>query len=140
MGHPVHVMLVHFPVAFYPMSTVFDLLALVFSDRTLSLFSFYSASAGSLLGFIAMILGAIDLIKIPPKEKCFNIALLHGGLNFIWISIFTVIAGMNFKYYPAINIANTVQVIVEFLCLIGMIYSNFLGDELILKYGLGKKT
>lgn len=139
MGHPVHIMLVHFPIAFFPMSAVLDLLSAIYSNSALSLFSFYSSSAGAILGTFAMIFGAIDLIKIQPKEKHFNAALIHGGLNFLWVIIFGAIAGINFKNYPEINIAGNAQVIIEFLSVAGMIYSNFLGGELVLKYGMGKK-
>ncbi len=139
MGHPVHVMLVHFPIAFFPMSAVLDLLSVIYSNSALSLFSFYSALAGVILGTAAMIFGIIDLIKIPPKEKHFNIALLHGGLNFLWVIIFAAIVLMNFKNYPEINIAGNFQVAIELLAAAGMIYSNFLGGELVLKYGMGKK-
>ncbi len=139
MGHPVHIMLVHFPVAFFPMSAVLDLLSIIYSNSALSLFSFYSSSAGVILGTLAVIFGTIDLIKIPSKEKHFNIALIHGGLNFLWVIIFAAIAGINLKYYPEINIAGRTQTIIEFLSVAGMIYSNFLGGELVLKFGMGKK-
>lgn len=139
MGHPVHIMLIHFPVAFFPMSLVLDILSIIYSGNSLSLFSFYSSSAGVITGIFAMLFGAIDLINIPSKEKYFNTALLHGGLNFLWIAVFAIIDGINFKNYPEIFIPNKIQVIVEFVIVSGMIYSNFLGGELVLKYGLGRK-
>ena len=68
MGHPVHIMLVHFPVAFFPMSAVLDLLSIIYSNSALSLFSFYSSAAGVIFGIIAIILGIMFFFNIIKSK------------------------------------------------------------------------
>ena len=138
-GHPIHMMLVHFPSALFPMSVVFDLASIYFEDNNLSLFSFYSAAAGITLGWFALIFGIIDLLKIESQPKAFSKALLHGGLNLTWLIIFSVFVGIDFKTYPQINFPNILEVVVKIWTVIGILFSNFLGGELVLRFNIGKK-
>lgn len=136
-GHPVHIMLIHFPSAFLPMSTLLDFLSYTNNENTLALFGFYSGMAGSATGIIAALFGAGDLIKISPEKKEFKIALLHGGLNILWISIFSVLVGIQINYYPLIPLPSLSIILIKFIIITGMFFSNFLGGELLLKYGIG---
>ncbi len=132
-------MLVHFPISFFPMGAVLDAASLYFKDSSLSLFSFYSIAAGAAAGWSALIFGAMDLLKISPENKAFNVGLLHGGLNFMWLFIFTVFAVIEFNAYPDINLPSAGKLIAEFFAAAGMIYSNYLGGVLLLKYDIGKE-
>jgi uncharacterized membrane protein len=133
-------MLVHFPSALLPMAVLLDVSSLYFGDRNLSLFSFYCLCAGTLLGWAALIFGSIDLFKISSGKKSFRTALLHGGLNLLWLFIFTISAGIELKNYPEINYPSAVKIFTEFFAIAGMFYSNFLGGELMLKYDIGKDS
>lgn len=138
-GHPIHMMLVHFPAALFPVGAAFSLLSFLFNDKSIALMNFYIICTGSAIGWIALIFGAIDLFKIPVNTKPFRIALTHGGLNILWLSVFTIVAGAQFKYYPAIPTPSLIVTITETITAIFMLYSNYLGGELILKFGVGTK-
>jgi uncharacterized membrane protein len=138
-GHPVHIMLVHFPIALFPMGAVLDAASLYFKDPNLSIFSFYSIAAGAVTGWTALIFGAMDLLKISPENKAFSIGLLHGGLNLLWLFIFSISAGIEFSVYPNINLPSTGKLIAEFFAAAGMFYPNYLGGVLLLKYDVGKE-
>ena len=138
-GHPIHLMLVHFPAALFPVSAAFSITAYFYNNDMLSLFNFYIVCIGTTLGWIALIFGIIDLIKIQEMKSPFKVALIHGGLNTLWLSIFSVIAGIQYKYYPHIPVPSITVVLITLVVVASMIYSNYLGGELILKYGIGKK-
>jgi uncharacterized membrane protein len=138
-GHPIHMMLVHFPAALFPLSAVLSVTSYIYKDKILSLFNFYIICAGSLLGWLALIFGVIDLFKIQEMKEPFKTALIHGGLNTLLVSVFSVIAGVQFKYYPQIPVPSLVAVIIEAAAVSAMIYTNYLGGELVLRYGVGKK-
>jgi uncharacterized membrane protein len=131
-------MLVHFPASLYIAVFLLDACSLYFEDIQLALFSFYAICFAVASGWTAVFFGIIDLLKISSEDKSFRTALIHGGLNLTWISAFTVIAGLELKNYPEIIFPSTGKIVTEFIAVSGMLYSNFLGGELVLKYDVGK--
>src|SRR5690606_2491273 len=103
------------------------------------LFSFYCAAAGVILGGASIIFGIIDLLKIPAGTVIFNTALIHGGLGFLWVIVFSIFAGVDIKDYPLIY-HSIINILVKVIAVSGLIYSNYLGGELVLKYNQGKKN
>ncbi|MEO8399827.1 MAG: DUF2231 domain-containing protein [Ignavibacteriaceae bacterium] len=139
LGHPIHLMIVHFPIAFFPMSAVLDLFSFFYEDKNLALFSFYAESAGVIFGWLALIFGTVDLLKISSKEKAFSVALIHGSLNLTWLIVFTVIAGIQIKFFPPIPVPGITVIVIKFIVVAGILFSNFLGGELLFKYEVVKK-
>jgi uncharacterized membrane protein len=137
-GHPVHIMLVQFPSSLFPLSLLADLIAVYTGNHHFYIFSFYSALAGTAVGWLALLLGIVDLIKIPAEHTAFNKTLIHGGLNFLWLTAFTVLVGTEVKYYPSSGYS-FIRLVVKTIVVTGLIFSNYIGGELVLKYGIGKK-
>jgi len=136
-GHPIHSMLVHFPSALFPVSLVFDVLALLLHDVSLASAAFYMLAAGLVGGFASVIFGAIDYYRLPASHAAWNKASLHGLLNIIWICLFTVVLGLRMKQYPFFQIASPAELIFSTIGVLGLIFSNFLGGDLIFKHKLG---
>ena len=134
LGHPVHTMLIHFPAALFFFSALTDFISFYFKNSPYAFSSFISGIAGSTLGWIAAIFGIIDLLKIPPDSKAFNIGLIHGGLNLVWLSLFSVLIGLQLKFYPVIELPALSVLIIKIGIVTGMLVSNFLGGQLIYKY------
>jgi uncharacterized membrane protein len=139
-GHPVHMMLVHFPAALFPLSAIAAVIAFIMKDNILALFNFYIICTGTLIGCLALVFGLIELLQIGNQKKPMNIALVHGGLNTIWLSAFSVIGGTQLGLYPDIPVPALIQVFAQLIVSAAMIYSNFLGGELVLRYNIGKKV
>jgi uncharacterized membrane protein len=139
-GHPIHIMLIHFPIAFLPLSALLDIFSIIYQSTYLAELAFYLLVLGTTSGFFAAGFGAIDLIKIKNEQTILKIALLHGGLNVLWLMIFSVIAGIQLKQFPEINILNNWVIILKTLIVVGLFYTNFLGGELVLHYGVGRKN
>ncbi len=131
-------MLVHFPSALFPVSLIADLAAIIYGEHTFYTFAFYSAVAGIAFGWLALLFGVIDLLRIPPEHSAFYIALIHGGLNFFWLILFSIVIGMEIKTYPETGYSS-MKLIVKLAAVTGLLFSNFLGGELVLKFGIGKK-
>ncbi len=136
-GHPIHMMLVHFPAALFPVSAALSLLSYIQKDTTLSLFNFYVICIGTVIGWFALIFGLIDLLKLQKNEKAFYIGIIHGSLNTLWLSVFSILGGILIKYYPSISVPSLAVVIIEIIVALSMIYSNHLGGRLVLRYGSG---
>lgn len=139
-GHPIHLMLIHFPIAFLPLSALLDIFSSIYSSTYLAELAFYSLILGTTSGIFAAGFGAVDLIRIKNDQAMLKTALLHGGLNVLWLMIFSVLAGIQLKQFPEINILNFWVIILKALIVAGLFYSNFLGGELVLRYGVGRKN
>ena len=138
-GHPIHLMLIHFPIAFLPLSALLDIFSIIYNNTHLAELAFYSLILGTTSAIFAAGFGAMDLIKIKNDQAILRKALLHGGLNVLWLMIFSVIAGIQLKQFPEINILNLWLIILKVSIVAGLFYSNFLGGELVLRYGVGRK-
>ncbi|TCK85314.1 DUF2231 domain-containing protein [Albibacterium bauzanense] len=139
-GHPIHVMLIHFPTALLPMELVFSAINYFNHDLSFLNASFYLMSAGVILGWVAIVFGAFDLIAIfENKPDAMNKALLHGGINTIVITVYTILAYIQYKNYPLLEPDSVVMLIIKVLTNAFLILGNFFGGDLILKYRVAVK-
>jgi len=137
--HPLHMILIHFPIALLPLCAALDFYAYLNDDDYFAGLGFYSGLLGTASGLIAAIYGASDLIRIKGDPKIFSKALLHGGLNIFILSVFGVIIGVRFNNYPAFEPVNTFILILEILSVGAFLYSGYLGGDLVISHGIGTK-
>ena len=88
-GHPIHQMLIVFPLGVLAMALFFDLIAIAM-DRHQGLFtaSYYMIAAGVVTGLLAAVFGLIDFLKIPSGTRAKSVGRLHGGGNVIVVVLF----------------------------------------------------
>jgi uncharacterized membrane protein len=88
-GHPIHQMLIAFPLGLLATALFFDLIALAM-DRHSGLFaaSFYMIAAGIIGGLLAAVFGFIDFLKIPAGTRAKRVGRLHGVGNVIVVVLF----------------------------------------------------
>jgi uncharacterized membrane protein len=67
LGHPVHPMLIVFPLGLLATAVVFDALYLVIGNDDLAVFSFWAIIAGIIGGLAAAPFGLIDWL---PTSEC----------------------------------------------------------------------
>jgi uncharacterized membrane protein len=136
-GHPIHSMLVHFPSALFPVSVAFDVLAFIFKDDGLAIAAFYTLAAGLIGGIAAAIFGAMDFYRIPSTHEAWGKAGRHACLSILWLCLFTILFGLRIKQYPQIQLATVTELMISIAGVIGLIYSNFLGADLIFYHRIG---
>jgi uncharacterized membrane protein len=88
-GHPIHQMLVVFPLGLLATALFFDLIALAM-NRHQGPFtaSYYMIAAGIIGGLLAAVFGLIDFLKIPSGTRAKRIGRLHGGGNLVVVVLF----------------------------------------------------
>src|ERR671919_543979 len=89
-GHPVHPMLIVYPLGLLSMAVIFDILYLIFGNRLLPTASYYMIAAGVLGGLLAAIFGFIDWLGLPNNSRAKNIGLWHGIGNFVIVVLFAI--------------------------------------------------
>ncbi|MGE5431848.1 MAG: DUF2231 domain-containing protein [Syntrophomonadaceae bacterium] len=138
LGHPVHLMLVHFPIALIPFSVLFDVLAVFYKNPQFAATGFYMLTAGLWLGAAAAVFGMIDFIRIPEsKDRARKKGIIHMMLNITWMSVFAVIWGLRLKAYPAITNESSLELVISAVSVLMMLVSNHFGGEMVLKEGIG---
>jgi uncharacterized membrane protein len=87
-GHPIHQMLIVFPLGVLAMSLVFDLIAMFAELPKLHEAAFYMIAAGIISGLVAAVFGLIDFLAIPQGTRAKRIGALHGVGNVLVVVLF----------------------------------------------------
>jgi uncharacterized membrane protein len=103
-GHPLHIMLIHFPVALWPAHAALHFFAGVLPAGVSAVAGFWLLAAGVGLGWLAALCGAADLLALDREKdpRQFNAALLHALFNGSTLLGFTVLFALEYARYPAI--------------------------------------
>jgi uncharacterized membrane protein len=89
-GHPIHPMLIVFPLGLLSTAVIFDVLYVVTGNETLATFSFWAILAGIVGGLVAAIFGAIDWLALPHETRARSIGFIHGTGNVVIVGLFIV--------------------------------------------------
>ena len=77
LRHPLHPMLVHLPVALWPLSLVSDILYMSTDDPFFARASFYLIGVGIVVALLAAATGAAELIDVPRRTLAMRIGRAH---------------------------------------------------------------
>src|SRR4051812_49535136 len=89
-GHPIHQMLIVFPLGLLATSLFFDIARLSSGNPQWSTISYYLIAVGIVSGLVAAVFGLIDWLSIPAGELAQAICLPHGGGNLVVVLRFVV--------------------------------------------------
>jgi len=87
-GHPVHPMLVVFPLGLLATAVIFDIIYLISGNPQWALVSYYMIGAGLVGGLAAAVFGWLDWIAIPGGTRAKRVGLWHGLLNVAVLTLF----------------------------------------------------
>jgi uncharacterized membrane protein len=90
LGHPIHQMLIVFPLGLLAMAVIFDLLAMGLGNGYWSEIAYWMIAAGVITGLLAAPFGFIDWLAIPAATRAKRIGAMHGLGNVIVVAIFAV--------------------------------------------------
>ena len=88
LGHPIHQMLIVFPLGLLATSFFFDVAFLITHNAELPVVSNWMIIVGIGTGLLAAIFGLIDWVGIPGGTRAKRIGLLHGGGNVVVVGLF----------------------------------------------------
>ena len=91
LGHPVHPMLVMFPVALLVTGTLFDVVDTVGGPDFLGEVAYWNITVGLIGGLLAAAAGAFDLLAIPAGTRAKRVALTHAAANVAVILLFAAV-------------------------------------------------
>jgi uncharacterized membrane protein len=90
LGHPVHQMLIVFPLGLLAMAVIFDLLAVGLGNGYWSEISYWMIAAGVVTGLLAAPFGFIDWLAIPAGTRARRLGAIHGLGNVAVVVMFSL--------------------------------------------------
>jgi uncharacterized membrane protein len=133
-GHPIHQMLIVFPLGVLGMSLFFDLIALGTNRPPLFQAAFYMIAAGIITGLLAAVFGLIDFLAIPAGTRAKRIGLLHGGGNVVVVALF---AASWWLRRGAPDAPGTIPIVISAVAVAIALVTGWLGGELVDRLGVG---
>ena|SRR5215831_19399319 len=134
LGHPVHQMLIVFPLGLLAMAVVFDLLAIGLNQPHWSEIGFWMIGAGIVTGLLAAPFGFVDWIAIPSATRAKRVGAVHGLANFAVILLFAASWYLR-RIAPAAP--DTPALTLSFLGGGLALFSGWLGGELVDRLSVG---
>jgi uncharacterized membrane protein len=133
-GHPVHQMLIVFPLGLLATAVVFDVIFLVTDNPAWTTAAFYMIGAGVITGLAAAVPGSVDWLAIPGGTRAKRIGLIHGVGNVAVVALFALSWFMR-RDNPA---APPTEAVVAGLLGAGLtVVTAWLGGELVDRLGVG---
>jgi uncharacterized membrane protein/nitrite reductase/ring-hydroxylating ferredoxin subunit len=134
-SHPIHPMLVAFPIGLWVTSFIFDLIGAGSHEQAYFMASFYMILAGCVGAVLAALPGAIDLFAaIPPHSSARSRGYLHGGLNLLALLLFIYTAWR--RGGPA-GTADGMAILVSAIGVVLIGISGWLGGTLVYRNQIG---
>jgi len=133
-GHPIHQMLIAFPLGLLAMAIIFDFAAIVSRTPYWSEIAYWMMASGLITALIAAPFGVVDWLAIPSGTRAKTIGALHGGGNVLVIILFGC-SWLLRREAPASP--DAVARVLSFTGGALMLATGWLGGELVDRLGIG---
>jgi uncharacterized membrane protein len=135
LGHPVHPILVDFPVALFTTAVLFDLVGLATGSSEFAAVSYWAMSIGLVVGLTAALFGLVDWLAIRGGTRAKRIGAWHGLGNVVVVGLFAT------SWFLRLNVAGYSPTALALgLSLAGIalaLVTTWLGGELVFRLRIG---
>ncbi|MBW8751050.1 MAG: DUF2231 domain-containing protein [Propionibacteriales bacterium] len=135
LGHPVHPMLIVFPLGLLATAVIFDILELITGNGDFSIAAAYAIAAGVIGGLVAAVFGLLDWLAIPTGTRARRLGLWHGGGNVVVVLLFAIswLIRANADAWDP----NAAALVLSFAGVAVAGVTGWLGGELVNRLGVG---
>lgn len=133
-GHPVHPMLIVFPLGLLATAVIFDIIFLISSNSLWTVVSYYMVGAGVIGGLAAAVFGWLDWFGIPGGTRAKRIGLWHGLGNVAVLALF-ILSWVLRRENPALP--PTGAIVAGLAGVVLALVTSWLGGELVGRLGVG---
>jgi len=134
LGHPIHQMLIVFPLGLLAMALIFDIIHLATGVGYWSEIAYWMIAAGIIGGLVAAPFGLIDWLAIPAGTRAKRIGAWHGGGNLIVVLLYA--ASWWFRREAPQN-PMTLAYVLSFGGGLIALVTGWLGGELVARLSVG---
>src|SRR5881275_2686485 len=137
LGHPLHPILVHIPMAMWPGALIFDLLSKwQIGGNGMVRLSFYAIAFGLATSLLAVPTGLIDWTGIKKEKPAWKIGLYHLTLNVVATALFAINLALRLQDFRDASIVATAPLTLSILGTAILIVSAYLGGRMTYHYGI----
>jgi uncharacterized membrane protein len=133
-GHPIHQMLIVFPLGLLGASILFDIVYLSTRSARWSDIAFWLIALGVLSGLLAALFGLIDYLKIPTGTRARRIGMVHGLGNVVVVGLY-IVSWLLRRDAP--HTPTTLAMVFSFCGIALSLITGWLGGELVDRLGVG---
>ena len=133
-SHPLHPILVSFPIAFFTGTLFFDILALIEPGLGIERTAHYLNIAGLVTGLAAANPGIIDYrYTVPPRSSAKKRAVKHGLINVSVVVLFVSALILRINQ----TTSDMILIVVEVIAIALMLTAGWLGGTLVMRNQIG---
>ena len=129
LGHPIHPMLIVFPLGLLATAVIFDILYVMTGNADLATFSFFALIAGVVGGLLAAVFGLLDWLKIPKETRARRIGAIHGVGNVVVVGLFAL--SLVARWGDPAYLPDSLPLVVGLLGAALALFTAWLGGELV---------
>jgi uncharacterized membrane protein len=134
LGHPIHPMLIVFPLGLLATAVIFDGITLGTRDGRWSDMAFYLISTGIIGGLAAAVFGLVDWLAIPSGTRAKAVGLWHGAGKVAVVALF---GASWFLRRGTTGVPGTAALALSFAAVALALVTGWLGGELVDRLGVG---
>jgi uncharacterized membrane protein len=134
LGHPIHQMLIVFPLGLLATSFFFDIGWLVSKAENIGIVSYWMIIAGIISALIAAVFGLIDWMAIPSNTRAKRIGATHGIGNVVVVVLF-IGSWLLRRGEPATPPVSALALSAIAVCI--ALFTGWLGGELVDRLAIG---
>src|SRR2546430_2501391 len=137
LGHPLHPILAHVPMAMWPGALIFDLLSQWrFGGNAMVRLSFYAIIFGLAASLLAVPAGLVDWSGIKKEKPAWKIGLSHMILNLVVALLFAINLGLRLQTFRDGTIVVGAPLTLSIVGTALLIGSAYLGGLMTYDYGI----
>ena len=133
-GHPVHPMLIVFPLGLLATSLILDLYAASSGHRMAFEVSYWMIGCGIIGGLLAAPFGLVDWLAIPKGTRARAIGLWHGAGNLLVVLLFVA---SWFLRRPAPDSPGALPLVLSIVGVGIALITGWMGGEMVDRLGVG---
>jgi len=133
-GHPIHQMLIVFPLGLLATAFFFDIGWMATHKPGLAVAAYYMIAAGIVGGLAAAVFGLIDWLSIPSGTRAKAIGVWHGLGNVVVVALF---AASWWLRRGTVEVPPTGAFVLAGLAVAIALVTGWLGGELVDRLGVG---
>jgi len=134
LGHPVHPMVIVFPLGLLPAAVACDIVYLVRGGMFVAHVAYWLIAAGVLSGLFAAIFGLADWLGLPSGTRAKRVGLLHAVVMVVVVLLFAVSWWLR-RPSPTTPTMLAVGIGIVAVCI--ALVGGWLGGELVYRLSVG---
>jgi uncharacterized membrane protein len=133
-GHPIHQMLIVFPLGLLATALIFDIIRLAGGSPRWSEVAFFVMAGGLVGGLLAAPFGLVDWLAIPKGTRARRVGAIHGLGNVLVLASFA--GSLALRKNPDLQ-PETLAYVLSFTGGMLSLITGWLGGELVDRLGVG---